>query len=542
MPLATKNNAIIVKGGKLAENCNCCGGWCLVFKSQGWQGWLADVDSTEINGDGASFLDSQSLPMTVEITRPFPGGSGFGLTFYADESLIRATLTSSVGVIVLEQAGSHKLLAGDVVELNSQHVASNSIGTGTDEYNKKPIESVGSLFFKLESSPGTRSALGPNQCVVGCAPNFFTPASAVSTPETMTLSFTNTAARPAGPRWPSPGTPYYGGGGDYKIGKYAGFLPPNSVREYFTPYSVRNGCDANMPRFSRPIVLRRVQGTNYTYLSDPILIKPCDRVRYRFDACAACLGYSCSNTPRLYVYPVNASSRWTVPVSSQINGDYPLGTWGRTAYVASPASWQSEKDSFVYHFGNFATVSPGGEYAPEPAVVCGGDTNSKWSDSEGCLGSKCPPAEVSVTISEDGDLPIAGSYSLAVSNRFCVNDYGSFLPLNYFGGFRAYYRATFNIGSYNLTLGVIRQPSNGFQSLAETDPCGCDGRPVYLSTINYGSATLNAPVPDDAGLCVPMCSNAETVLTYSNVRLQQRNDGASDFPRVGTVTVRIPAS
>jgi hypothetical protein len=27
MPLATKNNALIVKDGKLAENCNCCGGW-----------------------------------------------------------------------------------------------------------------------------------------------------------------------------------------------------------------------------------------------------------------------------------------------------------------------------------------------------------------------------------------------------------------------------------------------------------------------------------------------------------------------------------
>lgn len=27
MPLATKNNAIIVKDGKLAENCACCGGW-----------------------------------------------------------------------------------------------------------------------------------------------------------------------------------------------------------------------------------------------------------------------------------------------------------------------------------------------------------------------------------------------------------------------------------------------------------------------------------------------------------------------------------
>jgi len=27
MPLATKNGSLIVKDGKLAENCNCCGGW-----------------------------------------------------------------------------------------------------------------------------------------------------------------------------------------------------------------------------------------------------------------------------------------------------------------------------------------------------------------------------------------------------------------------------------------------------------------------------------------------------------------------------------
>jgi len=27
MPIATKNNAIIVKDGSIAENCGCCGGW-----------------------------------------------------------------------------------------------------------------------------------------------------------------------------------------------------------------------------------------------------------------------------------------------------------------------------------------------------------------------------------------------------------------------------------------------------------------------------------------------------------------------------------
>ena len=549
MPLSTKTNAIIVKDGKLAESCACCGGWCLVFKSQGWQGWLAEVDSREINGDGASFLDSQSLPMTVAITQPPRGGPGYGLTFYAEESLVRATLTTPVGVIVLEQSGSHGLLSGDVVQLNSQHVVSNTTPEVADEYNNKPIDAVGSLFFKLERSPGTRNALGLTQCEVGCAPNFFNPTTAVSTPETMTLSFTNTAARPDGPRWPSPGRPYYGGFGEYAIGKYAGFLPPNSVREYFTPYTVRNGCDANMPRFSQPIVLRRVQGTNYTYLSDPILIRPCNRVRYRFDACAACLGYSCTYTPRLYVYPDSQGSGWTTPVSSQINGDYPLGTWGRAAYVTSPASWQSEKDSFVYHFGNFATVSPGGEYSPEPSVVCGGDAQARWSDSEGCLGGKCPPEEVIVTIPEGGDLPIAGSYSLRAETRFCANDYGTFIPDNYFGGFRGIYGATFGIGSYDLTLGVRRDFSSGFFFIAP-DYCGCDGRPVYLSTVYFrpkgnpviGSAALNAPRPDDAGSCVPMCSNSEALLTYSNIVLQQRNDGPSSFPRIGTCTVRIPAS
>ena len=34
MPLATKNNALILKDGKLAENCGCCGGWvCCASRS-----------------------------------------------------------------------------------------------------------------------------------------------------------------------------------------------------------------------------------------------------------------------------------------------------------------------------------------------------------------------------------------------------------------------------------------------------------------------------------------------------------------------------
>jgi hypothetical protein len=56
MPLATKNNAIIVKGGKLAEDCACCGGWyCHI-------GFCANafVGSTayKVNGQVVQFANS----------------------------------------------------------------------------------------------------------------------------------------------------------------------------------------------------------------------------------------------------------------------------------------------------------------------------------------------------------------------------------------------------------------------------------------------------------------------------------------------------
>ena len=48
MPLATKNNAIILKDGLLAENCGCCG------KARLYS-WAGDVLSVETNGGTCTF-------------------------------------------------------------------------------------------------------------------------------------------------------------------------------------------------------------------------------------------------------------------------------------------------------------------------------------------------------------------------------------------------------------------------------------------------------------------------------------------------------
>ena len=63
MPLATKNNAIIIKDGKLAEDCGCCGGWycCPPVMKATVTFNLSDVETVASTGG------------------VFPGGSGYSL-------------------------------------------------------------------------------------------------------------------------------------------------------------------------------------------------------------------------------------------------------------------------------------------------------------------------------------------------------------------------------------------------------------------------------------------------------------------------------
>ena len=72
MPLATKNNAIIVKDGLLAENCGCCGGWyCYRDSCACWRAFVQTL--TAANAGGLVPMDSIAYrPWTYSYNYTFP--------------------------------------------------------------------------------------------------------------------------------------------------------------------------------------------------------------------------------------------------------------------------------------------------------------------------------------------------------------------------------------------------------------------------------------------------------------------------------------
>lgn len=535
----------------LGGSCDsCCGGSCLVWKSEGWSGWLTEVDSRAINGDGGTSLPNASLPFTSELARE----AYVGMSVLCEENLIRITIPFSIlgsgyyesSRIVLERTGTHGLLDGDVVSVSD--VVENTIPGQLNAYNKKPVDTTGTIFLKIERANDSEGR--PVPCDAGCSPNFFTPGylsylDTPSTPGTMTLRFTNLASQPSGPRWPPES---YGGS------TYGGFLPPNSIREYFAPHEIRSACDSFMDRFARPIVMRKVQGTSYTYLSDPIAIRPCCQVRYRFDACPTCYstGFNdCGRNPRLSVASVTSAQR---PIASHpssfIFGDFPLSSWKRSEYLQSPESWQEAKDNASYSFGGFAIVSPGGEYEPEQQLLCGGTLDDSYSLSEGCFGRRCPPDEIEVDI-DGGDRPsLAGTYVLPSLNRYCLPHQGTFTSINYFDGLRYSYQKTFVRDGLLLDIAILRNRSAGaFGNWEAPDMCGCEQRPVGLqinwrpsSLAAYPTASTNVTRYPNAGMCLPMCFDGTSEAVFDNVTLQQNDINGSTFPSIGRVVVRFKGS
>jgi hypothetical protein len=547
MPLGTKGNSLIVKDGKLAENCGCCA-YCVVFKSEGWSGYINNEDTgtiygNPINGDGWG----DGLATSGGLQRPYViavwPNRRIKLSFTIGLSAIQAKIEASSsgngitfdgGEVTLETANVEQFLNGDIVEISS--VVSNTISLSKDEYDKDAFSQIGKFYIRKAQL---------SECGCSCEPNYFAPSQPITTPNTYTLQFTKSDARPNGPRWPKPATPYYGGFGQYAIGKYAGFMPPNDVREYFTPFDVRGGCDSYLERILQPIVLRKVQGTNHTYLSDPINIKPCAQVRYRFDACPGLIlsGFDYHIAPALSAYSVQ-SAGWTQHPSARIYADAPLCVWNSQQYRQTPAGYQSAKDLHVYAFGDFATVTPGGTYQPEPQLLCGGAQADLLSLAEGCFGNKCPPSEIQVTIEGGSEQWTSGTYSIPRSSAFCLSSAGTFLPDNYFAGFRGTYSQTFNL-QRQLTISIFRQASGGFQ-WSVSDRCGCDGRTVglFVSWQGFGggfdgSASTNATRIPDVNECVPICADAGTESVFNNVTLQTRSINGSGFTSIGKVTVRF---
>jgi hypothetical protein len=63
MPLATKNNSLIVKDGKLAEGCGCCGGWYC----------LGNSCSYTYNGNNALWVCGVDPPSTITLRVTYSG-------------------------------------------------------------------------------------------------------------------------------------------------------------------------------------------------------------------------------------------------------------------------------------------------------------------------------------------------------------------------------------------------------------------------------------------------------------------------------------
>lgn len=61
MPIATKNNAIIVKDGKVAENCDCCGGWYCCAGA----GCLANPSSVSVSIEATDFYEQATMKDSV---------------------------------------------------------------------------------------------------------------------------------------------------------------------------------------------------------------------------------------------------------------------------------------------------------------------------------------------------------------------------------------------------------------------------------------------------------------------------------------------
>lgn len=506
---------------------NCCSK-CIVFKSEGWAGWIVDEDmgfrfgnGAIINGEGFSASeDTKPFTLTWSANTPF-----HTLAILFSATVIRATLTFGYSgpSIVLESSDVEGFDAGSEVTLST--VVSNTTSSTLDLYGKKMVDTVGSIIVRRG---------GVAACDCNCQANYFKPSSADIQPETYTLQFTNVAARPDGPRSPALGNPQVGSGAK-AFGKYAPFVPPNSVEciqnffGFLQPAKTLSGCDGYLSRIQSPIILRRVLGGSYrNYQSDPILIRPCLEVRYVF--------YACDPSPQLMVALGQSGS-----AIGYIFADKPPCIWNRQQYENDPDAYEQAINSNVYTFGNFATVSPGGTYQPETRTMCTppgflSAPNHVYSLAEGCNGAKCPPSEVVVTIGSGVAIP-AGAYSVPLTSLDCGN--GGADACNYFAGNRAFYYGSFVIDGVSFTFRVYRQGAGGSfpnSGWIAPDDCGCESRvlSLYITyTSGNGSGDSNAARFPTGNRCFPICSDGSTEAVFENYGVQSGSSGVN----LGRITV-----
>jgi hypothetical protein len=478
-----------------------------------------------INGEG--FSDSEDAkPFTLTW---YANTIGHTLAILFSATVIRATFTFGYygPSIVLESSDVEGFDAGSEVTLST--VVSNTTSSEVDLYGKKMVDTVGRIIVRRG---------GVAACDCNCQANYFKPSSADIQPETYTLQFTNVAARPDGPRSPALGDPQLGSGAK-AFGKYAPFVPPNSVEcienfyGFIQPAKTLSGCDDHLSRIQSPIILRRVLNSSYRfYASDPILIRPCREVRYIF--------YACDPSPALQVAVQigTSGSLNQTSVLGYIFSDKPPCIWNRQQYENDPDSYEQAINSNVYTFGNFATVSPGGTYQPETRTICtppdGSAATYAYSLAEGCNGQKCPPSEVVVTIESNDAIP-AGAYSVPLQGLSCETS-GAY-ACTYFAGGRATYQGSFTVNGITSTFTVYRQtvggsfPNSGWIA---TDDCGCESRVLSLF-ISFPGGSSNAARFPTGNRCFPICSDGSTEAVFENYGIQV----GSGFVNLGRVTVKF---
>ena len=386
-------------GFMLGSPCSaCCGGpFCLMYRGQGWSGSATDAQTLNSDGTFGKYDETQSTYSASGQAGTPTGVLNYSTSVVFSSSRISATISGTytlfpraweenytrTGIpfsVTLSRTGDYDLRSGEEYVLSA--VDSSSIPSTVDEYGRLVIDGIGSFSIQL--------ATGVNRfCVCNCEPWFYGNSTAVR-PSTYSLTFLSS-------RSPDP-----------MLGvsnSYSGFMPP-------APYNGGPGCFNFATRLLSPIVLRKVAYSPSIYISDPIPYSPCRQVVYQLDACTGELG----------VALLGFATRTARIASGRKLSQRPNCLWGQAKYAADPTSYSKSVNEYVFDFG-FATVSPGGVYAPESVTSCSDLSDAYMFLSEGCDGNECPKdIRVSIDIEK-----YPSDKHLTITNNF------------YAGGFTSWY-------------------------------------------------------------------------------------------------------
>jgi hypothetical protein len=168
MTLATKNNALIVKDGKIAENCGCCGGWycCLSLSCL-----VTDIQSVTVSIAAEAYVRKWQYDLTLEnsrlsVTQVFKGNAYSGtLTLPLTSSPSDTNNKTFSSRFPTNPQGCTDSIS---VNINTAGVSLRFVYTSFAYLDEQPLHLAGAPDFK---EPGFFSCNG--QLNVSTALNYF---------------------------------------------------------------------------------------------------------------------------------------------------------------------------------------------------------------------------------------------------------------------------------------------------------------------------------------------------------------------------------